>query len=104
MNNIILKGVIRNIEYSHTINETEYDKADLIVKRDDGSEDVISLRFKKFSNPYQEDQEIELVGNIRSYSRKLENGKNKVDIYVFTYFDVPTADDDGNIPVNQFEI
>ena len=41
MNNIILKGVIRNIEYSHTINETEYDKADLIVKRDEGSEDVI---------------------------------------------------------------
>ena len=38
MNNIILKGVIRNIEYSHTINETEYDKADLIVKRDDGGD------------------------------------------------------------------
>ena len=28
----------------------------------------------------------------------------KTDIFVFTYFDVPTADDDGNIPVNQFEI
>lgn len=103
MNKITLKGILRNIGYSHTINDTEYDKADLIVKRDDGSEDVISLRFKKFSNPYQEDQEVELVGNVRSYSRKLDNGKNKVDIYVFTYFDVP-EEDDTEAPVNSFEI
>lgn len=92
MNTVILKGIIKNIEYSHTINGVDYDKADLIVKRADGTEDIISLRFKRFANKYENDQEIELVGNLRSYSRKLENGKNKVSVYVFTYFDVPEDD------------
>lgn len=96
MNTIKLKGVIRNIQYSHTINDVEYDKAQLVVKREDGEDDVLSLRFKKFSNIYAEDQEVELTGNLRSYSHKLSNGKNKVDIYVFTYFDVPDEMDSNN--------
>lgn len=100
MNTIKLKGIIRNIQYSHTINDVEYDKAELVVKRDDGEDDVLSLRFKKFSNVYTEDQEVELIGNMRSYSHKLPNGKNKVDIYVFTYFDIP---EEMNT-TNQFEI
>ena len=47
------------------------------------------LANKKFSNNYREGQEISLIGNIRSYSRQLDDNKNKVDIYVFTYFDKP---------------
>ena len=54
MNNIILKGLLRNIEYSHTIEGVEYNKAQLVSKRDGGREDVINLRFKKFSNPYED--------------------------------------------------
>ena len=92
MNEIKLRGLIRDIKPSHSIGDIEYDKANLIVSRDDGTEDVINLRFKKFSNSYKEDQEVELVGNVRSYSRQLDNGKNKVDIYVFTYFDKPSWD------------
>ena len=93
MNNIFLKGVITNIRESHTINNVVYDKADLIVKRSDGKEDLLVLEFKKFSNNYKEGQEIILKGNIRSYSRPLENGKNKVDIFVFSYLDpIPEAD------------
>ena len=49
---------------------------------------MINLKFKRFSNPYKENDEIELIGNVRTYSQKFEN-KNKVDVYVFTYFDKP---------------
>lgn len=88
-NKIILKGMIRNIQPSHTIGDIEYDKAELLIKRKDGKEDVVNLRFKKFTNPYKDNQNIELVGNVRSYSHQVAPGKNKVDIYVFTYFDRP---------------
>lgn len=93
MNYVKLKGIIRNICFSHKVKDTEYDKADIIVKRFDGEDDILSLRFKKFSNPYKDDQEVELCGHIRSYSQKLDNGKNKVEIYVFTYFDLPSKED-----------
>lgn len=89
MNTIILKGTLKNIRPSHCIGDTEYDKADIIVSRKDGKEDILSLKFKKFSNPYKDNDLVELVGNIRSYSNMEECGKSKVDIHVFTYFDLP---------------
>ena len=89
MNTIILKGILKNIRPSHKIGDVEYDKADIIVSRKDGKEDILSLKFKKFSNPYKDNDIIELVGNVRSYS-SIEEGKSKVDIHVFTYFDLPT--------------
>ena len=92
MNKQILKGLIRNIQPSHKINNIEYDQADLLVSRQNGKDDVISIKFKKYSNRYKEGDLIELTGNIRSYSQKLPNGKNKVNLYVFTYFDVPEED------------
>ena len=92
MNEIKLKGKISNIEFSHVINEIEYQKANLIVPKEDGEWDTIPLRFKSSCNiGYQDGQEIVLDGNIRSYSQRLENGKNRVNIYVFTYLD-PTED------------
>lgn len=88
MNKINLNGIIKNITHSHFINGIEYNKANLIVDRGNGREDIINLKFKKFSNPYIENSNIQLCGNIRTYSQKLEN-RNKVDVYVFTYFDRP---------------
>lgn len=104
MNEIKLKGIIRDIQPSHKIKEVDYDKANIVVKRKDGKEDTLNLRFKKFSNVYTEDAEIELSGNVRSYSRQLENGKNKVDIYVFTYFDKPDLDENDQEVLNGFDI
>ena len=95
MNQINLRGEIRNIEYSHTIGDTEYDKAIIIVPKENG-EDILSLRFKKLSCRYEEGQKISFRGNIRSYSEKLDNGKNKVNIYVFTYFDIPEESLESN--------
>lgn len=46
MNKIILKGMIRNIEHSHNVKEIEYQKAELIVPRTDGEDDVLDLKFK----------------------------------------------------------
>jgi primosomal replication protein N len=86
MNSIYLRGMIKNIKYSHTIDGTVFNKADMIVKRPDGREDLVILKFKEFSLTYKEDSEVELMGNIRSFSQKV-NDKNKVDIYVFSYFD-----------------
>ena len=103
MNKIILKGIIRNIQYSHTINNIQYYKADLVVQRDD-REDIIPLRFKSFSNRYAENQLIELVGNIRSYSQKLDNGKNKILLYVFTYFDIPEVSEDDKELINYLDV
>lgn len=88
MNEINLKGIIKNIEYSHNINDIEFYKANLLVKREDGKEDIVNIKFKRFSNPYKENEEISLTGNLRTFSRK-EEGKSKVDLFVFTYFDKP---------------
>ena len=49
MNNINLKGILKNIQYSHNIGDIEYDKATLLVARDNGKEDLIELKFKRFS-------------------------------------------------------
>lgn len=102
MNNIILKGLLRDIQYSHTTNEVEYNKANLVISKPYGKEDIICVKFKKFSSPYTEEQEVSLSGNVRSYSSIGPDGKNKVNIYVFTYFDIPTEEDIEQI--NHFEI
>lgn len=104
MNNIKLKGIITNIEPSHVIQDIEFSKANLIVKRTDGKEDILNIRFKKFSNPYENNQEITLSGNVRSYSSKLGNGKNKVELYVFTYFDQPELNQNDQEDVNILEL
>ena len=96
MNFIYLKGLIKNIRYSHTIGTTNFNKADLIVKRDDGREDILIVKFKEFCTDIKEDKEVELTGNIRSFS-KLINGKNKVEIYVFSYFDQVELEYDSSI-------
>jgi hypothetical protein len=91
MNFIYLKGIIQNIQHSHTIGNTNYNKAELIVKRKDGREDILIVKFKEFSFDAQESKEVELIGHIRSFSQQ-KDGKNKVDIYVFSYFDLVEED------------
>lgn len=86
MNKIQLNGIIKNIEYSHYIQDIEFYKANLITRRENGKEDIINLKFKKFSNPYKENQEISILGNIRTFNRQ-EEDRNKVELFVFTYFD-----------------
>ena len=93
MNEIILSGTIKNIQHSHSIGEVEFDKAQLICTRDNGREDVINLKFKSFSNPYKNNEQISIKGNIRSYSYKTEDDGNRVIIYVFTYFDQPSQEE-----------
>ena len=104
MNSIKLKGIITNIQPSHTIQGIEFNKANLIVKRSDGKEDTLNVRFKKFSNPYVDNSEVTLSGNLRSYSTRLENGNNKVELYVFTYFDQPELDENDQEYVNHVEL
>lgn len=104
MNTVRLKGILTNIEDSHTIQGIEFNRANLIVHRDDGKEDSINLRFKKFSNPYSDNQEVSLSGNVRSYSSKLDNGKNKVELYVFTYFDHPELNELDQEETNRLDI
>lgn len=89
MNNIILQGVLKDIEHSHEIDTINFDRAKLIVDRKNGNQDVINLRFKSFSNKYKENDRITITGNVRSYSYPVSEHKNKVVIYVFTYFDDP---------------
>ena len=104
MNNIRLKGIITNIEPSHVIQGIEFNKANLIVPREDGGEDSLNIRFKRFSNPYEDNQEITLCGNVRSYSSRLEDGKNKVELYVFTYFDQPELNENDQEETNRLDI
>lgn len=102
MNDVILSGVIRQIEYSHTVNGVVYDKAQLIVKNSNGLESVINLKFKRLSNQYSENQFISLIGNVRTYSSNI-NGKNHVEVYVFTYFDTPPVEFDGLVNFVQLD-
>ena len=99
MNKIILQGMIKNISPSHSINGIEYDKANIIVDRGNGREDIINLKFKRFSNLYNENDFIALTGNVRTYSQKFDSG-NKVELYVFTYFDEPEALENNKAELN----
>lgn len=85
----MLTGIIKNITHSHNVNDIEYCKADLIVPGYKGSDDIIDLRFKKCLTPNINNDLISLTGTVRSYSYKVSENKNKVQIYVFTYFDKP---------------
>ena len=89
MNKVNLRGYLRDIEYSHSIGDIEYEKANIICPNTSGrDDDIISLKYKKYSNRYKEGDFVELEGNLRSYSTS-KDGKNSVQIYVFTYFDTP---------------
>lgn len=105
MNNLRLKGILKNIQFSHSINNIEFNRATLVVPREDSQEeDILNIRFKKFSNPYEENSVVSLSGNIRSYSTKLDSGKNKVELYVFTYFDQPDLDPNDHEYTNYLEL
>lgn len=88
MNNIVLSGVLRDVQYSHEINGVAYNKANLIVPHGD-EDDIIAIRFKRTKHQYRDGQQVDITGNIRSYSEKGADGHNHVQVYVFTYFDVP---------------
>lgn len=96
MNKIILKGKITDICESHTIDGINFSKAKLICTRPNGKEDMINLKFKSFSNVPTEGSDIAIEGNVRSYSYKVSEDKNKVLLYVFTYFDLPEDDIETN--------
>ena len=100
MNEVRLRGVLKNISPSHTIQGVEFCKADIVTARDDGKEDVLSVRFKKYSNPYEENQIVSLKGNVRSYSTKISQDRNKVELYVFTYFDIPDLNENEQEDTN----
>ncbi len=96
LNNVVLKGILRDIEPSHSIGDLKFSKATLITQRTDGREDTINLKFKSYSNKYKDGSVVELVGNVRSFSSKVSEDKNKVLIYVFTYFDIPESEVETN--------
>ena len=104
MNEIVLRGIVRNLKTSHVTNGVEYLQAELITQRRDKKEDSVIIKFKKHINRYKELDKVELVGNIRSYSEKLPDGKNKVHIYVFTYQDMPDYREDEEEINNRFSI
>lgn len=89
MNNVILTGQITDIGESHIIADTKFYKANIIVPNSNGYESILPLKFKQFSNIYKDGDIISISGNIRSYSTKISDTKNKVDLYCFTYFDKP---------------
>ena len=93
MNEVNLKGIIRNIEFSHEVNNIPYYKANLIVPDNKGNDNIINLCFKKYLGASFENDLITLSGTLRSYSKKLSESKNQVSIYVFTYFDEIDNDD-----------
>lgn len=91
MNEVTLQGYLRDIEFSHSVGNVDYEKANLICPGTYGREDdIISIIYKKFVNKYNEGDFISLSGNLRSYSLKNEK-HNSVQIYVFTYFDMPDS-------------
>lgn len=101
MNKVVLRGTINNIVPSHKIKDIEYYKAEITVKRNDGKEDILGVRFKRFSCNYKNGDQVCIVSNARSYSTRIDDSKNHVELYFFTYFDEP---DDTNEFQNYFEI
>lgn len=100
MNNVVLKGFLRDKAFSHKVGDIEYEKASLICPGVNGREDdVLSIRYKKLTCKYDEGDFISLKGNLRSYSQKEEN-KNTVELYVFTYFDLPDNINDNLVELD----
>lgn len=95
MNEIKLRGFLRNIQFSHKVNNNVYQQADLIVQSAAGVEDTIKLVFKQCVQIPCENENISLLGSVRSHTQRLDT-KNKVDIYVSTYFDTPDLLDKTN--------
>lgn len=98
MNTVVLKGVPKDIKYSHTINNVDYYQCNFYVVDPNRqfNDDVIIVKFKQFTNKFIEGEETEIFGNIRSYTRKVD-GKNKVTLYVYTYQDpFDNVDNDYN--------
>lgn len=93
MNKIQLQGILKDIEYSHTTNNIEFYKAHLLVTKENKKEDLLNIKFKRFSNPYKENDKISIIGNLRTFSEKRVDGTNKVEVYVFTYFDEPETEE-----------
>ena len=100
MNDITLDGIIWGIKDSHKINDVQYQTANITVKNSNGKDSVITLQFKKFQCNYQDQDRVRLSGNVRSHSEKISDTKNKVNIYVYTYFDAP---EEENV-VNRFQV
>ena len=88
MNDIYLRGKLVDMSYSHTVENTDYDRASLVVPdQNKGLESIIELKFKHYCNTsYQVGDEIMVKGNVRSYSTR-DKDTNHVQIYVYTYFD-----------------
>lgn len=87
-------GTINNIEHSHTTSKADFNKAILTVQKENGSEEIFNIVFKN-KNEILNGAHVEFDGTIRSFSRVLESGKNKVDIYVYTDF-ISTEDTGSN--------
>ena len=86
MNKIQLQGILKDIEYSHTTNNIEFYKAHLLVTKENKKEDLLNI-------PYKENDKISIIGNLRTFSEKRVDGTNKVEVYVFTYFDEPETEE-----------
>ena len=103
MNDILLKGIIRDIRPSHTTKDIDYDQAHMIVKNSNGEESVLDIVFKHFTNRFKDGDCVSLIGNIRTYSQRQEDGKNKIHVYVFTYFDsIPEQDEESEVFLDNY--
>lgn len=89
MNKIrIEEGIVLDISPSHNVDDVQYDRMSILVKNSNGKESVLTLKYKHFDNKfYKVGNRVNCIGELRSHSKKLPNGKNKVDIYVSTSFD-----------------
>lgn len=88
MNQIVLIGKMGEIKRSHTINDIDYSSALVTVKNSNGKESVLNVVYKQFQNTlYKEGDDIALQGNVRTFSKKGDDGSNKTNVYVYTYLD-----------------
>ena len=76
MNEIVLRGTIHNIEYSHKIKQTNFNKAVIEVDNESGEPNFIVVKYKEQYGKYGEGDKVALKGNIRSHSYK-QGEKNK---------------------------
>lgn len=88
MNQIrIEEGIVLEIKQSHIINDVQYDLMNVVVKNSNGKESMLTLKYKHYDNQlYKVGSRVNCTGTIRSYSEKLPDNKNRVNIYIATDF------------------
>lgn len=87
MNSVKISGIVTDVQYSHLIQDKSFYSIRVEACTEESTKDQILVKFKAQEKPELEGKHITLEGSIRSYSYRVSETQNRVQLYVSTYED-----------------